>query len=41
MGAIEYLVNNPEIKHGDVEETKANYIIRDHFKDSFEEKKKL
>lgn len=27
--------------NGDVEETKANYIIRDHFKDSFEEKKKL
>ncbi|QUH19720.1 peptidase T [Alkaliphilus sp. B6464] len=27
--------------NGDVEETKANYIIRDHFKDSFEEKKTL
>ncbi len=27
--------------NGDVEETKSNYIIRDHFKDSFEEKKKL
>jgi tripeptide aminopeptidase len=26
---------------GDVEETKANYIIRDHFKDRFEEKKAL
>lgn len=27
--------------NGDVEETKASYIIRDHFKDKFEEKKAL
>ncbi len=27
--------------NGDVEETKASYIIRDHFKDKFEEKKTL